>query len=103
MSPDEVNEILEKTLEITRSMLSFAQEENWVELAKLEATRQDLLQNTLNSDSVNKTEEMAAKINEILEVDKEMQSLVVKARDEIRDEIIQLNKDKGAVKAYESK
>ena len=103
MSPDEVNGILEKTLEITRSMLSFAKEENWVELAKLEATRQDLLQNKLNSDSVDKTEEMAAKINELLEVDKEMQSLVVKARDETRDEIIQLNKDKGAIKAYESK
>ena len=103
MSPDEVNGTLEQALEITRSMLSFAQEENWVELAKLEAARQALLNNALNPEAFDKSEEIDNKIQEILKVDSEMQALVVKARDETRDEIIKLNKDKGAIQAYESK
>ena len=103
MSSDELNGFLEKALEMTRSMLLYAQEENWVELAKLEGERQELFQSLPNTQSIQKNKEFEEKIQQILVIDREMQALVVKARDEVRDEIIQLNKDKSAVKAYEAK
>ena len=103
MSPQEVIAVLDKVQAMTIDMLEFARQEDWVELAKLEGQRQDALINALADSEVEKNELIADKIQQILKIDSEMQELVVKARDEIRDEIIKLNKDKTAVQAYESK
>jgi len=103
MTPAEVNVILDKALEMTSQMLAFAREENWVEVAKLEGERQKSLMASLSNTDIEKTEEIGKKVQQIIEVDKEMQQLVTAARDDLRDQIIQLNKDKGAIKAYNSK
>ena len=103
MTPAEVNVILDKALDMTNQMLIFAREENWVEVAKLEGERQKSLMDGLANADIEKSAEIGKKVQQIVEVDREMQELLVKARDDIRDEIIQLNKDKGAVKAYQEK
>ncbi len=103
MTPAEVNVILDKALEMTRQMLAFAREENWVEVAKLEGERQKSLVDSLSNVDIEQSEEIGKKIRQIIQVDQEMQQLVTAARDDLRDQIIQLNKDKGAIKAYESK
>ena len=103
MTPAEVNVILDKALEMTRQMLSYAREENWVEVAKLEGERQKSLMEGLANTDVEKSEMVSQKVQQIMDVDREMQELVVRARDGIRDELIQLNKDKNAAKAYDAK
>jgi len=103
MTPSEVNVILDKALEMTRQMLSFARQENWVEVAKLEGERQKSLLDMPSNATVKKSEEITKKVKMIVDVDSEMQELVAKARDGIREELIQLNKDKNAAKAYGAK
>jgi hypothetical protein len=103
MTPAEVNVILDKALEMTRQMLAFAREENWVEVARLEGERQQSLMDSLSNADIEKSEEIGKKVQQIIQVDQEMQQLVTAARDDLRDQIIQLNKDKGAIKAYESR
>jgi len=103
MTPSEVNVILDKALEMTRQMLSFARQENWVEVAKLEGERQKSLLDGISNATVKKSEEITKKVKMIVDVDSEMQELVAKARDGIREELIQLNKDKNAAKAYGAK
>jgi len=103
MTPAEVNVILDKALVMTRQMLLFAREENWVEVAKLEGERQKALMDGISSGTIEKSETISKKIQMIVEVDREMQELVTRARDDIRDELIQLNKDKNAAKAYGAK
>jgi len=103
MTPAEVNVILDKALEMTRQMLLFAREENWVEVAKLEGERQKALMDGISNVTIEKSEAISKKIQMIVEVDREMQELVTSARDDIRDELIQLNKDKNAAKAYGAK
>ena len=95
---------LDQAIDMTRQMLAFAQNEEWEKLTKLEVERQNIIKKNISDDhSVDKESEIGLKIQQILEIDHEVQSLVVKAHNQVRDEIIQLNKDKGAVKAYESK
>ena len=95
---------LDQAIDMTRQMLALAKNEEWEKLTELELERQKIIRENISDDhSVNKESEIGLKIQQILEIDQEVQSLVVKAHDEVRDEIIQLNKDKGAVKAYESK
>lgn len=103
MTPDEVIVILDNALEMTNKMLAFAREENWVEVAKLEGERQESLMDSLSNADFEKSEEIGKKVQQIIAVDQEMQQLVTAARDDLRDQIIQLNKDKGAIKAYESR
>ncbi|NNJ92432.1 MAG: flagellar protein FliT [Gammaproteobacteria bacterium] len=103
MTPAEVNVILNEALEITRQMLAFAREENWAEVARLEGERQQSLMDGLSNADIEKSEEIGKKVQQIIQVDQEMQQLVTAARDDLRDQIIQLNKDKGAIKAYESR
>jgi isopentenyl phosphate kinase len=100
MSPEELSEILERVLGLTNQMLEFAREENWLELAKLEAKRQNQLMSSFENAGADVSGSLAPKIQQILEIDHEMQSLVIKARNEIRDELIRLNKEKDAAKAY---
>lgn len=102
MSPDEITVILDQVLEMTERMLTFAQDENWVELAKLEGVRQQALLDSLSGADIHNSEVLSAKIQQILELDSKMQAIVVQARDSLRDEIIELNKSKAAVKAYHS-
>ena len=103
MTPSQVNVILEKALELTLQMLAYAREENWVEVAKLEGERQKDLMDGLSGVDIEKSDEIGKKVQQIIDVDREMQELLVKARDDIRDELIRLNKDREAVKAYNSK
>lgn len=103
MSPEELNAILDRVLELTTQMKEFASQENWVEVAKLEAERQNQLMSGFENLDPDIASSLAPRIQQILEIDGEMQSLVVAARNQLRDELIQLNKEKDAAKAYGSK
>jgi len=103
MNASEVNLILKQVLKTTRDMLAYAREENWVEVAKLEAERQKFFVENLSGVGIEKAGETGRLIQEVITIDKETQELVMKARNEIREELIQLNKDKHAAKAYGAK
>ena len=97
-------ESLDQAVQISEKMLNLAHEGEWEKVIELEAQRQKIILDNIKDDhSIDRSSDVGRKIQEILDFDKEMQQLAIKARDETRDEIIQLNKDKSAVEAYESK
>ena len=103
MPPDEVNSILNKVLEMTHQMLSLAKQENWVEVAKLEGERKKILIENLSDSSIDKSGKIRDITRQVIEIDQELQSLLITARNEIRDELVEINKIKSQAKAYESK
>ena len=91
MSPDEVNAILDNILEMTRQMQAFAQQENWVEVAKLEDARQKTLRENFSDSITGKPADIHKKIQQVIEIDGKIQELAGKAKSDIRDEVIELN------------
>lgn len=103
MNPAQVANILDSALQLSRNMLDAAREENWLEVAQLEAERQKLLMDSLAGESPEKTPLISEKVNQFLVVDQELQQLLVQARNQIRDELIELNKVRDAARAYTGK
>lgn len=102
MNDLKVDQILDQVYELTQQMLAAANDEKWVDVAQFEAQRQQLLMESLANADVDKSK-VGEKIRQILEIDREMQAKVIKARNTIRDELIDLNKGKDSIKAYQSK
>jgi hypothetical protein len=103
MTQDEVFAVLDQVMAMTDQMRLLARQENWVEVARTEGDRQKLLMECLENIEIRQSTEIANRIQQILEVDREMQGLVIEARNAIRDELIQLNKEKDAARAYGAK
>ena len=93
---------LPQVLSMTQQMFELAQTERWDEVAEIETVRQKILFDNLPvNKSVEPSSDLGLQINEILEIDKEIQSLVLNARNSVRDELIEMSRSKNQVSAYQ--
>lgn len=95
---------LDQALVMTRQMLDLAKEGSWEQVSDIEVNRQkSLMQSFQESSPVDRTSELGLRIQEIMGIDNEIQSLVNEARNSIRDELVEISRVKNQAKAYESK
>ena len=103
MPETRLNAVIEKIAEITDRMLVASKKHDWLSVAKMEAERQQTINDNLaDIDKYEKNEELSNLIKKIISIDKKAQDLVKQARDHARDELIQLNKERSAAKAYQA-
>ncbi len=101
MSTEAPDVVLNEIKSLTDQMLDSAKSSNWVDVAKFEAKRQEILKSSLSDQNISKTTVIVEAIGEIMKVDQKVQFLLSKARDQARDEIIELNRTKNKAQAYQ--
>jgi len=93
-------EQLRETLKLTQRMLDFAREGEWEHVQWLESRRRFLFRNWFSQGMLPSPEEVQAIVREILEVDREVSSLVASAREESARVLQEMARGRAATRAY---
>jgi len=93
-------EKLREALKLTQMMLDPAREGEWERVQWLESRRQFLLRNWFSQGALPSPEEVQAVLREILEVDREVSSLVASAREESARVLRKVARGRAATRAY---
>ena len=85
----------------SETMLKDAEAGNWEKVIDIEVKRSELLEQLFSSSSQdNNIEDMDDKIQQIIDINKKLESITIKARDNVRNDIAIINKGQNAVNMY---
>jgi hypothetical protein len=95
-------ESMNQAFVMTQQMLDLAKSGDWEQVIGLEADRQKIIMDNVKGEkTIDRASDIGLMIQNILDLDSEIQTLVVQARDATRDELIGLNRSKSKVQAYQ--
>ena len=95
------NKQLQSAITCSEIMLKDAQAGNWDRVFDIEVERSELLEKLFSgSDRENNVDEMDAKIREIIAINKKLEAITQKARDDARDDIASIGKGRHAINSY---
>lgn len=92
-------QLLDEAVRQTHQMLALATEDAWQEVVALEAERRALLEQAFATREP-LSEPLAARVREILELDKVLMEASLRIRDEIGTELGQINRGRRGTEAY---
>lgn len=93
---------LHQAIECSEKMLLDAEAGNWKNVFDIEAQRSALLEKLFSStNQENNVQDMDDKIRKIIAINKKLEAITLKARDNTRDDIASISKAKYAVNAYQ--
>ncbi len=93
---------MDQALVMTEQMLDFAKKGQWDEIINLEAGRQKIIMaNVSTQRKVDRQTQLGEIIQKILKLDGEIQALVLKERNAVKDDLIEFNQAKSKAKAYQ--
>ena len=93
---------LHKAIECSEKMLIDAEAGNWEKVFDIEAQRSALLEKLFSSShKENNIQDMDDKIRKIIAINKKLEAITLKARDNTGDDIASISKGKRAVNVYQ--
>ena len=95
------NEQFENVLNCSELMLQDAQVGNWNNVIEFEAQRSELLDKLFSASYQNKNvEDMDNKIRKIIAINKKLEDVALKAREDARNSLSAINKGRNAISLY---
>jgi len=95
------NKQLQTAIECSETMLRDAEAGNWDKVFEIETRRSNLLKKLFSSpQQENNVEDIDNKIKEIIAINKKLEAITLKARDEAHNGIASINKGRRAVNLY---
>ncbi len=95
------NQQLHKAIECSETMLKDAEAGNWEKVYNIEAQRSVLLEKLFSgTGKENNVQDMDEKIRKIIAINKKLEAITMRARDNTRDDISSMNKGRSAVSLY---
>ncbi len=92
---------LHKAIECSKKMLLDAEAGNWEKVFDIEAQRSVLLEKLFSStNKENNVQEMDEKIRKIIAINKKLEAITLKARDDTHKDITSISKGRQAVNLY---
>jgi len=95
------NKQLQNAVVCSQTMLKDAKAGNWEKVFEIEIQRRDLLEKLFSSSrQENNIEDMDDKIRQIIAINKQLETITLKARDSARSDITSISKGRHAVSSY---
>jgi len=92
---------LQNAVKCSETMLKDAEAGNWEKVYEIEAQRSELLGKLFSSSSQEiNVDDMDDKIRKIIAINKKLEAITVKARDNVHNDIASINKGRQAVSLY---
>ncbi|MDH5358618.1 MAG: flagellar protein FliT [Gammaproteobacteria bacterium] len=93
---------LNNIVSLTQEMLAFSQKEQWDEMIELDQQRKPLIAALFPVDEDGQTEVIRGLLQTLLELNKQLETVSLKARDDVRTQLQGLNKQRKVTSAYQS-
>ena len=87
---------------LSKQMLELSQQEQWDEMIALDQQRKPLLAAIFPVDENNQTEIIRERLQTLIELNQQLETTSLQARDDVRTQLQGLNKHRKATTAYQS-
>ncbi|VAW53101.1 hypothetical protein MNBD_GAMMA06-1963 [hydrothermal vent metagenome] len=95
------NKQLQSAITYSEVMLEDAQAGNWDRVFDIEVQRSELLEKLFSGNiQENNIDDMDAKIREIITINKKLEAITLKARNNAQNDITSINKGRQAINSY---